>query len=160
MYVLLSLFALWFVYRLIKTKGGTVSDSLPSKARGRPYDSTYLWPKLNEYDFVVVGESHFQSSLAQIASKYGSSTAQQECFAHLIPEDDNEFDNKAIKVAVDGLTVGYMDRENARSFRQRLGKKGWAGQTTYCQALVVGGGNLPNGETRLYGIQLDLKCFD
>ena len=77
MYLLLALFALWFVYRLIKTKGGTSSDSISKQKREKGSDNTYAWPKLNEYDFPVVGESNYQSSLAQIAKKFDSLLVRQ-----------------------------------------------------------------------------------
>lgn len=160
MYVLLAIVALWFVYRLIKTKGGTVSDSKQAKKTRRAYDSTYMWPKLDEYDFPVVGESHYQSALARIAGHHGSNKVRQECIANLVPEDTNDFDDKAIAVVVEGSTVGYLGREDARSFRRRLSQKSLAGQTTGCHAIVIGGGKLQNGDDRSYGIQLDLDCFD
>jgi hypothetical protein len=160
MYVLLAIFALWFVYRLVKTKGGTVSDSKTTKKNGRSHESIYMWPKLDEYDFPVVGESHYQSALARIAGHHGSNKVRQECIANLVPEDTNEFDDKAIAVVVDSSTVGYLARDDARSFRRRLSQNGLAGQTTGCHAIVIGGGNLPNGDGRSYGIQLDLDCFE
>jgi hypothetical protein len=117
------------------------------------------WPSLGGYEFEVVGESNYQQQLARLAGNHGSHSANVECVAQLVPDDFNEFDPKAIAVQVLGNTVGYLSREDARSFRRRLEQKGWTGSTTTCDALVVGGGIRRNGDKLFYGIRLDLKPF-
>lgn len=117
------------------------------------------WPSLGEFGFSIVGESNYQAALSTIAGDHGKKKARVECIAELRPEDDNPHDDKAVEVCVEGRTVGYLARDEARKFRRRLGQKGLTGQPTRCAALVVGGGEW-RGEVRHYGVQLDLKPFE
>jgi hypothetical protein len=141
------------------------STSKPSRAAAaRPpapqvAQSAHHWPALGEFGFSIVGESNYQPALAAIAGDHGKKKARVECVAELRPDDDNPHDDKAVEVCVDGRTVGYLARDEARKFRRRLGQKGLTGQSTFCAALVVGGGEW-RGEVRHYGVQLDLKPFD
>lgn len=129
----------------------------PSKAS---FQDAFSWPPLGEFDFEVVGESNYQSAIAEIAGQHGEEGATMECVAQLIPEDDNRYDPKAIAVRINGRMVGYLSREDARSFRRRLGQKGLTGRTTSCAACIVGGGTKRSGERLFYGVKLDIKPFE
>jgi hypothetical protein len=118
------------------------------------------WPPLGDYEFEIVGESNYQQAIAKIAGYHGTHSANKHCIASLIPEDDNPHDKSAVAVEIDGSTVGYLSREDARSFRRRLGRKGLSGQVTTCDALIVGGGTRKNGQRLHYGVRLDIKPFD
>lgn len=39
--------------------------------------------------------------------------------AKLIYEDDNEYDDNAISIEIDGNTVGYLSREDAKLYRKK-----------------------------------------
>lgn len=136
----------------------------PPSARSRParpsvQAASHHWPPLGEFAFSVVGESNYQAALKAVAGEHGKSKTRVECVAELSPDDENRHDDKAVEVFVEGRTVGFLSRDDARKFRRRLGQKGLTGQSTFCGALVVGGGEW-RGEMRHYGIQLDLKPFD
>lgn len=154
--------ALLYAGYKLATRGAAKSESKSS--RQRPASTTrsagpHHWPALGEFGFSIVGESNYQAALAAIAGDHGKKKARVECIAELRPDDDNPHDDKAVEVCVEGRTVGYLARDEARKFRRRLGQKGLTDQSTYCAALVVGGGEW-RGEVRHYGIQLDLKPFD
>lgn len=97
-----------------------------------------------QFDMEIVGESHYQRALRQIA---GPGDVRQYCDAELIPEDDNQHDDKAVAVFIEGELVGYLSRSNARAFRRR-----YRGVIGHCEAVVVGGGK---GKKNL-GVWLDL----
>ena len=40
--------------------------------------------------------------------------------AVLVLDDDNPYDNKAVRVEIDGYLVGHLSRENARQYRKKL----------------------------------------
>lgn len=120
----------------------------------------YEWPSLDEYEFEVVGESHYQDVLRHLAGEHGTSSANAQHRAILIPYDNNRYDDKAVAVAINGQLVGHLSREDARSFRRRLGQKGLSGQSTSCGALVVGGWVDRAGEKKSYGVKLDIKPFE
>jgi len=122
--------------------------------------SGFHWPALGYFEFDVVGESHYQTALKNLAGTHGEKSPDKECQAVLIPEDNNQHDDKAIRVDIDRMTIGYLSRDDARSFRRRLGAKKLGGQTTSCDAMIVGGFVMKNGERASYGVKLDIKPFD
>ena len=84
--------------------------------------------------------------------------SEKEYKALLIPDNGNKYDDKAVRVDIEGMTVGHLSREDARSFRRRLGAKKLTGQITSCKAIVCGGG-VRNGEKWKYGVSLNIKEF-
>ena len=121
--------------------------------------STFHWPSEDRFEFEVVGESFYQGELARIVGQHEEESVQVRCVATLVPEDDNKHDPKAVAVLVSGRKVAHLSREDARSFRRRLGQKRLSGAITTCDAIIVGGGMRRNGERLMYGIQLDIKPF-
>ena len=125
----------------------------------RPED-VFRWPPEGEYDFDIVGESNYQPALKALAGDHGEESADKECTALIVPEDNNPHDGSAVRVDIDGSTVGYLSREDARRFRRRLGAKKMGKNPTCCAAMVVGGFRLKNGLLASYGVKLDIKLFD
>lgn len=118
----------------------------------------FRWP---EHDDVlpVVGESYYQAELRCIVGDHGDKSIRKELTALLRPESDNPHDDKALSVWIEGLKVGHLSSDDARSFRRRLSAKKMTGQTTACTAMVMGGHKLASGERASYGVQLFLKSF-
>lgn len=129
-----------------------------SKAFGEEVARVFRWP---EHDDVlsVVGESHYQGELKSIAGEHGERSASKTVVALLRPEADNPHDDKAVSIWIEGLKVGHLSSDDARSFRRRLSSKKLSNQTTACTALVVGGYKMQSGERASYGVQLCLKPF-
>ena len=119
----------------------------------------FHWPSTGGCWFEVGGESNYQPALAEAAGGQPARGDGIEVTAWLVPEDSNRFDPYAVAVQVDGNTVGYLSRDDARSFRRRLGQKGLKGCTSTCGASIVGGGQRSDGTQLFYGIRLDLKPF-
>jgi hypothetical protein len=143
-------FILWRLIRPTRQRRQVAASSAPA----------FHWPPLGEFDFEIVGESHYQSEISRLAGNHGDHGANAEHVALLIPEDSNPHDSKAVAVAISGQTVGYLTREDARSFRRRLSQKGLKDQVTSCQACIAGGGTRRNGERLFYGVRLDIKPFE
>lgn len=122
--------------------------------------STFRWPSSGAFMFDIVGESYCQPALKALAGEHGDREPKGDYEAVLIPDDDNEHDDKAVRVEINGQTVGHLSRDDARSFRRRLGAKQLKGQRTACGARIVGGWVKKTGERVSYGVQLDLKTFE
>lgn len=120
----------------------------------------FTWPKLDEYDFEVVGESAHQKHLKQLAGNHGENRADVYTTALLVPYSSNPHDDKAVRVDIDGQPVGHLSRDDARAFRRRLGAKKLGVSATACGALVMGGFTMPDGASAHYGVRLDLKLFE
>ena len=91
----------------------TYADGLELKPRDGP---------ANDYVSVkVAGESQYQESLRQICGRKGDEAIRLEGKrAMLVPEPDNPHDPCAVRVEIDGMTVGYMSRGNARRYHKRV----------------------------------------
>jgi hypothetical protein len=78
-----------------------VSSQVPSFPEG--------WGPLS-----AVGESQYQPALGRIAK------SGRVCWAALVTELENPFDKNAVAVQVQGETVGYLSRTDARRYQSRL----------------------------------------
>src|SRR3546814_14726118 len=66
-------------------------------------------------------------------------SAEKHVEAILYLEDQNPYDNQAVRVDVEGNTVGYLARDDARSYRKQIASAGHANLVGTCDALIVGG---------------------
>ena len=122
--------------------------------------SAFTWPARDEYEFEVVGESHYQRALQTLAGEHGDDAAELLTTAMVVPYDTNKYDDKAVKVLIDGYEVGHLSRDDARSYRRRLAGKKLGMVPAQCGALVMGGFIGRDGTRASYGVRLDLKPFE
>lgn len=108
------------------------------------------------YDVDVVGESRYQDALEKICGGRTEHAQRLEVEAFLVPEDDNPYDSKAVRVYIQDQTVGYLDREFARSFREKMKEIGLTGVAAKCGAIIVGGWDRGEGDRGHFGVKLDL----
>jgi len=157
----LAIFVAWKFLSVRKS-----SSTVPAKTRNpteSPRQSStqeFHWEGKGDFEFEVVGESHYQSVLADLAGEHGAESAEAQHKAVLILEDSNPHDQMAVAVRIAGKTVGYLAREDARSYRRRLGQKRLSGVNATCDAIVVGGGTRKSGVKLFYGVKLDIKPFE
>lgn len=153
--------AAWLVWKASSQRNDSPRAS-PKRAsqRAAAQSENFAWPSLGRFDFEVVGESHCQDALRRFAGDHGTASAETQCVAELHLDSLNAHDKSAVEVRVQGERVGFLSRNNARSFRRRLGAKKLGGQRTYCDAMIVGGWTDHGGEKKHYGIRLDMKPFD
>jgi len=118
--------------------------------------STAFLPGPKTFSIGVVGESHYQSAVESICGGRTDQGHEKIVEAVLLHEDNNPYDSKAIRVDIQGNTVGYLSRENARQYRKRLEKAGHKGMTATCFAMVVGGWDRGSGDKGHFGVRLDL----
>jgi hypothetical protein len=97
----------------------------------------------------IVGEASYQRNLIKVAGPKHEDSAQVFANATVAYEDDNPHDPKAVRVDIDGLTVGYLSREKARRWRSRVKMR----QVT-CQAVIRGGWDRGGGDHGNYGVWL------
>lgn len=125
-----------------------------------PHTQYFAWPKLMDYDFKVVVESYYQDSLRRIAEQQENnpSAGIKPLTAHLIPCEANQHDDKVVRIDINGVQVGHLSHQDAKSFRRRLGAKKLTGQITTCGAIITGR-QTKDGKILSYGIVLDIKPF-
>lgn len=146
----------WFIYRIFFTRSGTQSDA-EKQSRKTPSEPPLThWESLNEFEFEIVGESFYQSELAALASPYDDTHLGDTTFkAVLVPDDNNRHDKLAVRVDINGLTVGHLSKDDARSFRRRLSSKKILGAVTSCDAIITGGFMQRDGSKAHFGVKLD-----
>lgn len=109
-----------------------------------------------EYEFDIVGESHYQTALAALAGPKNPEGVRYECVAELIPDPENPYDANAIRVEIDGRLVGHLARAQAavvaRIIAQSDGVRGFT-----ADALIVGGWIRGSRSEGSYGVKLDIS---
>lgn len=68
---------------------------------------------MHNYQYEIVGEQSFQKNLEKIAGKKSEISKSLEMMARVVSEPTNKFDKNAIKVEINGLTVGYISKNEA-----------------------------------------------
>jgi hypothetical protein len=103
----------------------------------------------------AVGESNYQVALETVC---GGRTEEGErgrfVEATLVPDDENPYDPNAVRVDVDGHTVGYIKAEGAVHYRQEFLRQFKQLRPATCNAVIRGGWMRGSGGS--YGIWLDL----
>lgn len=113
------------------------------------------------FNLEIVGESRYQQALEQLAGGRQDGGVQVQCTAALVLEDSNPHDAKAVRVDIEGRTVGYLTRRNARDLRAQMARIGVTSTRLTTPALIVGGWTAREGEDPGYfGVKLDLPMGD
>ena len=133
---------------LSKLFGGASTTSEPpviiaGKKRGRP-------------DFEIAGESKYQRALTAICGPKCEEGYRVEGMAVLIPEPTNQYDPNAVRVEIEGRTVGYLFREDALWFNRSMASEGYAGRSATCGSIIVGGWDRGDGDTGHFGVKLNI----
>lgn len=109
-----------------------------------------------QYNLEVVGEPRYQNYLEKLNKRLLKQGGQQTLIAKLHYENCNPYDNKAIRVVINGGKVGYLLPGDARLFRRRLERVGQEGAIIACNAMIVGGKRSWSLKKTDYDVRLDL----
>lgn len=109
-----------------------------------------------DYDFEVVGESAYQEALDRICGGKTDDGHEWECTATLVEEPTNRHDPNAVKVTIDGHTVGYLSRPDAEAYRRALTLYGHTGKPVDVEAIILGGWERGRRGSGHYGVKLDM----
>jgi hypothetical protein len=110
------------------------------------------------FELAVVGEANYQRAFEQMCGPRKPEGEDVEVDAQLSLEDANRFDSNAVKVEVQGRTVGYLSRDDASDFREWLKAEGISARQFTCKANIRGGWDR-DGNRGHYGIWLDVDLF-
>jgi len=113
-------------------------------------------PGSGAYEQPIVGEASYQAALEDLCGGRTDHGHQKVAEAELGLEDDNPHDNHAVRVAIEGRTVGYLNREDARRYRARLREAGLDAPVATCAAVIVGGWDRGGGDRGHFGVRLDI----
>lgn len=116
------------------------------------------WPNRDEFDCEVVGESHYQENIARALKLWQQRMGDVPLIALLTPDANNKHDRNAVSVTIGGTLVGYLERDFAPIYRERLIAEGMGLVPVHCQAIITGGHELNDGTTASYGVMLDIEA--
>jgi hypothetical protein len=102
----------------------------------------------------VVGVSHYQEALREIAGANAGEAVRHEATAALQPEPENPHDPGAITVTIGGTLVGYLSRDDAVRYGPAVRILRESGRVLTCAAVI--GGRGPDSETANLGVFLQL----
>jgi hypothetical protein len=106
-------------------------------------------------EYEIVGESNYQPALEQVAGPKTEKGVDHKCVVTLVCERGNKFDKNAVRVEIEGNTVGYLSRNDAEIFRDMLDEEDSRGVKVKAPARITGGWKRADSEGH-YGIVLDL----
>lgn len=110
------------------------------------------------FDFEIVGEARRQRELESITGGRTEDGCEHVCVATLWREPTNPADKNAVRIEIDKSHVGYLRRENAADYCQRMRALGYGDEIVgACAALIVGGWDRGDGDRGNFGVKLDLK---
>ena len=108
-----------------------------------------------KFEFAILGVSRYRSALEKICDANAREPKTVE--ALLVPEDANPRDKSAVRVEVQGRTVGYLPAEVAEAYRRRLLESGYPGARSLCKARIIARMHSSlGGPTADYSVRLDL----
>ena len=102
----------------------------------------------------VVEESHYQEVLERLAGGRSHSGAMKPVIALLTREPDHPHDKNAVRVDVDGETVGYIEKWDAKAIQPLMQKLEQAGRPAWVRGTIVGGWEDDGGDDT-FRIRLD-----
>lgn len=78
------------------------------------------WESKGAFKITVAGTSRYRSAIAAIAQNPPNTHSLVICLAYLVPDDQNPHDANAVKVMIEGRTVGHLSASFAKSYRSYL----------------------------------------
>lgn len=103
-------------------------------------------PNNISYTYDIVGEQAYQNNLKKIAGPKEEESKFFECYAKVLSDPFNQYDKNAIKVEINGLTVGYISKVEAAKLAGRVINK--------TVPAVIDGGWLDDDGEGSYGVKL------
>jgi hypothetical protein len=117
-------------------------------------------PGPGTFSLPIVGESKYQTNLEWICGVRTENGEDRVVTATLILENSNPYDQNAVRVDIEGLTVGYLSRDLAKQYRARLQQAGHPTLRSTCSANIRGGWDRGRRDKGHYGVWLDLPVHD
>lgn len=123
-------------------------------ASGEHQQNAELSPTpLGVFDVTVVGVSFYQEVLGKICANRHQEGYELFKEAAIVPDDDNPHDDHAVRVEIDGKTVGHLSRKNAIVWRSKMISDNHSG-VIRCPAKIVW--DRAHDRAGSYGVWLNL----
>ncbi|WP_224992498.1 hypothetical protein [Acinetobacter pittii] len=100
----------------------------------------------------IVGEQSYQANLRKIAGPKQEKSKYVEVMASVVSEPFNAYDKNAVKIEINGLTVGYLSRDDAKSLAGKVINK--------TVPALINGGWLDDDSEGSYGVKLGIQSLN
>lgn len=100
----------------------------------------------------IVGEQSYQANLIKIAGPKQEKSKYVEVMARVVSEPFNDYDKNAVKIEINGLTVGYLSRNDAKLLAGKVINK--------TVPALINGGWLDNDSEGSYGVKLGIQSLN
>lgn len=111
------------------------------------------------FPLAIVGESRYQHELETISGERTESGVNVVAPARLVLEDNNPYNRKAVRAEINGMTVGFLDKPDARAYRRYLKGLRKSKAVGLCQASIRGGWKRSDTDQGYYGVWLDFRLY-
>lgn len=130
------------------------SDFKPPSAQKRQAQAYHIAGD-GAYDFDIVGEASYQNNLINIVGGKTREGHEFECLAVLAREPTNQYDKNAVRVEIEGRTVGYIPRSHTAVVGSLIVRMGRSGRMSV-DAIILGGWRRGDRDEGSLGVKLDL----
>lgn len=100
----------------------------------------------------IVGEQSYQANLRKIAGPKQEKSKYVKVMARVVSEPFNAYDKNAVKIEINGLTVGYLSRNDAKLLAGKVINK--------TVPVLINGGWLDNDSEGSYGVKLGIQSLN
>lgn len=127
-------------------KLASLSEAIPPKAR--------VISDLKSFPFNIAGESNYQDALEEIASGYRRDSQAVLVTALVMLDPENRYDPNAVRVEIEGQTVGYIPKIKAKLIGEMMQAQGVRAATV--EAQVRGGWRTNQHDQGHFGVRLKM----
>jgi hypothetical protein len=121
--------------------------------RGLPADGVQL---RGTGRVLVAGESRYRPAFLEVTGGRTKAGVSVGVLTALVPEPHNRKDPNAIAVLVGGLTIGHLDRADARAYSPVIDRLASERRVAYCNATIYGGWDRGGRDRGNFGVSLEL----
>lgn len=123
----------------------------------KPASAKVKW-RDGSYPLDAVGESNYQDALISICGGYNRHGQDLETWAEIEREPGNPYDSNAVTVTIDGRTIGYLSRDQAKRVSSQMLQDGV--DRARCKAKIVGGWRTNQHDSGHFGVRLGIPTRD
>jgi hypothetical protein len=105
----------------------------------------------------AVGHIEYQDALKRIFGERTSEGQEKLVEAVLVPDEGNPYNFQAVRVEIQGQTVGYLKHEDAKHFREKMMQTAHSGLKATCSAKIVYWGLGVNNYVVLLDLPVDYQ---
>jgi hypothetical protein len=142
-----------FLKRLFGGRSVGEKSAKPRSSKASPLQA-HVVTDLKSFRFNVVGESHYQDALEKIAGGYRRDSQAFIASAIMALDPDNSFDPNAVRVEIDGQTIGYLPSAEAKRIGGMMQDQSVSAATV--EAQVRGGWRTNQHDQGHFGVRLKM----